>query len=105
MWYKALLNKYGESNNVVDSGGRESLVWWRDINKADITRLSHFKEYLVSEVCKRVVSFDQSTSSHPCGRVWNKVIPSKVVGMVWRLLQNRLPTVDNLIRRGKLVTV
>ena len=34
--------------------------------------------------------------------VWLKHIPSKVSLMVWRLLRNRLPTGDNLSRRGVL---
>jgi len=32
--------------------------------------------------------------------VWLKHLPSKVSLMVWRLLRNRLPTRDNLLRRG-----
>jgi len=32
--------------------------------------------------------------------VWLKHIPTKVSLMVWRLLRNRLPTRDNLLRRG-----
>lgn len=31
---------------------------------------------------------------------WHKDIPLKVVIFAWRLLRNRLPTKDNLIRRG-----
>jgi hypothetical protein len=36
--------------------------------------------------------------------VWHKHIPSKVSLMVWRLLRNRLPTKDNLGRRGILAS-
>jgi len=32
--------------------------------------------------------------------VWHKHIPSKVSLLVWQLLRNRLPTKDNLLRRG-----
>jgi len=31
--------------------------------------------------------------------IWQKHIPSKVFVLVWRLLRNRLPTKDNLVRR------
>jgi len=31
--------------------------------------------------------------------VWHRYIPTKVSLFVWRLLRNRLPTKDNLIRR------
>jgi len=36
--------------------------------------------------------------------IWQKYVPLKVVVFVWRLLQNRLPTKDNLLRRGVLHT-
>lgn len=34
--------------------------------------------------------------------IWHKEIPSKVSLMVWRLLRDRLPTKDNLVRRRVL---
>lgn len=34
--------------------------------------------------------------------IWHKQIPSKVYLFVWRLLHNRLPTRDNLVRRRVL---
>lgn len=34
--------------------------------------------------------------------VWHKLIPSKVSCLVWRILQNTLPTKDNLVGRGIL---
>ena len=48
-----------------------------------------------------------TTSGDLAGRsqvidVWHKSIPSKVSVFVWRLLRNRLPTKDNLVRRGVL---
>jgi len=36
--------------------------------------------------------------------LWQKYVPLKVVVFVWRLLRNRLPTKDNLLRRGVLHT-
>jgi len=36
--------------------------------------------------------------------VWHKHIPSKVSVLVWRLLRNRLPTKDNLVHRGVLLS-
>lgn len=32
-------------------------------------------------------------------RVWNKAIPTKVLGLTWRMLQNKIPSKDNLARR------
>jgi hypothetical protein len=34
--------------------------------------------------------------------LWQKYIPMKVVVFAWRLLQNRLPTKDNLLQCGVL---
>jgi hypothetical protein len=36
--------------------------------------------------------------------VWNALIPSKLSIMVWRFLQNRLPTKENLTKRGLVST-
>jgi hypothetical protein len=35
-------------------------------------------------------------------KVGNKVVPSKLYIFIWRLLQNKIPTNDNLTRRGIL---
>jgi len=32
--------------------------------------------------------------------VWNQLIPLRLAALVWRLFLNRLPTKDNLNRRG-----
>jgi len=37
--------------------------------------------------------------SHQVADIWHQQIPSKVSVFVWRLLRNRLPTKDNLLRR------
>jgi len=34
--------------------------------------------------------------------VWNDLIPLKVSVLVWRLMQNRISSKDNLIKRGAL---
>lgn len=34
--------------------------------------------------------------------VWSHLIPLKVSVLMWRMLQNRIPTKDNLARRGVL---
>lgn len=35
-------------------------------------------------------------------QVWNKLVPLKVTTFVWKLMWNRVPTKDNLIKRGTL---
>lgn len=32
--------------------------------------------------------------------LWNCYVPAKVTTFVWKLLQNRIPTKDNLAQRG-----
>ncbi|KAL8509574.1 hypothetical protein ACS0TY_016699 [Phlomoides rotata] len=36
------------------------------------------------------------------GVVWNKLVPSKIAAFAWKLLQDRIPTMGNLLRRGSL---
>ena len=40
--------------------------------------------------------------SRDLAAIWNGLIPFKVSVFVWRLLQNRIPSIDNLIKRGVL---
>ena len=42
------------------------------------------------------------TLSVPVASLWHKDVPLKVVLFAWRLFQDRLPTKDNLHRRGVL---
>jgi hypothetical protein len=35
--------------------------------------------------------------------VWNGLIPLKVSVLEWRIMQNRIPTKDNLVKRGVLI--
>jgi len=41
-------------------------------------------------------------TSVPVSSLWHKDVPLKVGLLVWRLFQDRLPTKDNLFRRGVL---
>jgi hypothetical protein len=34
------------------------------------------------------------------GDVWNNLIPSNMSTLAWRLLHKRLPTKENLLKRG-----
>lgn len=35
MWYKALINRYGESDGNFRERGRASSIWWKDIPQLD----------------------------------------------------------------------
>ncbi|MCH95072.1 GDP-mannose transporter [Trifolium medium] len=37
------------------------------------------------------------------GDVWNQLIPSNMSTLVWRLFQKRLPTKENLMKRGMML--
>lgn len=35
LWYRALLDRYGDVEGVLGEGGRGSSLWWRDVNLVD----------------------------------------------------------------------
>ncbi|XP_058768054.1 uncharacterized protein LOC131641768 [Vicia villosa] len=77
-------------------------MWWKDIMNINIDSSSQAEEFSVREAYKELISSSQNNTSSAWSRLWNRAIPSKVSGLGWRLLQNRIPTVNNLIKRGVL---
>jgi hypothetical protein len=79
-------------------------------NTLEIKIFNFFKEYFLSEIqgCSVLGTYHYLTSFDSLGEraladmVWLKPVPLKVSVFVWRLLRNRLPTKDNLIRRRVL---
>jgi len=63
-------------------------------------QLDPIRGYSVKESYRYITNSDVMTNRTIVDDVWLKQIPSKVSLLVWRLLQNRLPTKDNLFRRG-----
>ncbi|MCH89269.1 cysteine-rich receptor-like protein kinase, partial [Trifolium medium] len=55
--------------------------------------------YSVKETYTRL-SEEEEVDVEWVKEVWNPLIPAKLSILVWRLFQNRLPTKDNLRRRG-----
>jgi hypothetical protein len=45
---------------------------------------------------------DNSGTASIYKKVWNKFVPLKVVIFVWQILQNRIPSKENLFKRGIL---
>lgn len=78
------------------------LNWWKDICNMEVGEYSTINKYLVKEVYKSLVSDDQPTHSHPWTKILNKANPLKVSCLVWRFLSNKIPTKENLDRRGML---
>jgi len=57
------------------------------------------KGYTVSGAYQ-ILTSQAATSSDVLGDlVWHKQVPLKVLILAWRLLQDRLPTINNLVRR------
>ncbi|CAN1274683.1 Putative ribonuclease H protein At1g65750 [Linum perenne] len=40
----------------------------------------------------------------PFERIWVRHVPTKVTGFVWKLAHGRVSTIDNLIRRGMIIS-
>ena len=58
--------------------------------------------YTVKGVYQLFTSVDEPPASDILDNVWHKHVPLKVSLFAWRLLRNRLPTKDNLVRRHVL---
>lgn len=57
--------------------------------------------YSTKEGYKKLATCDLINPMKEWSRlVWNKWAPSKVNGFVWKLIQNRIPSKDNLQKRG-----
>jgi hypothetical protein len=58
--------------------------------------------YSVKEAYSSIIGEYVAEDSRDLAAVWNGLIPLKVSAFVWRLLQNRIPSRGNLIKRGVL---
>jgi hypothetical protein len=58
--------------------------------------------YFVREAYRFITTNGDQVDRSLVDNVWHRHIPSKVSLFVWRLLRNRLPTRDNLLRRNIL---
>jgi hypothetical protein len=58
--------------------------------------------YSVKEAYRYITDSGAMVDRSQVDDVWSNHIPSKVSLLGWRLLRNRLPTKDNLVRRGIL---
>ena len=73
----------------------------RSINRWDVvTDPSH--GYIVKGAYHILTSVEEHPVRGLFDDVWHKNVPLKVVLFAWRLLRNRLPTKDNLVRRRVL---
>jgi len=84
-----LLNNFVLQANVTDK--------WRWL-------LDPVNGYSVKALYRYITSTGHISDRSLVDDVWHKLIPSKVSVLVWRLLRNRLPTKDNLVHRGVLLS-
>lgn len=96
IWFEALMNKYRLNNGVLNLWTGGVLSWWKNISQLDIGSHVPSNEYLVKEVYKSLSSNDQPLFNQSWTTIWNKAISSKISCMVWRMLQNKIPTKYNL---------
>ncbi|GAU28723.1 hypothetical protein TSUD_372300 [Trifolium subterraneum] len=69
---------------------RDSWIWRHDIGA----------KYSVRGVYSLLTTMDAVTTAGASELVWHKHVPLKVSALACRLLQNRLPTKDNLVERN-----
>jgi len=82
------------------------IVLQDDVNGRWLWNLHSSKNYIVSIAYNFL---QKSTNQHIIGDdnhvFWHKDVPLKVNVFVWRLLLNRLPMNDNLLKRGVILTI
>ncbi|MCH85588.1 hypothetical protein A2U01_0006436, partial [Trifolium medium] len=105
LWYKALLDRYGVSDGIITEGGGGCSSWWKSICQLELGREELSNSYSVKEEYKKIMEDDLSHDNSHWVKVWHKSIPSKVCCLVWRIVQNRVATKNNLVRRGVLFGV
>ncbi|XP_024632636.1 uncharacterized protein [Medicago truncatula] len=87
IWRRRLLAWEEENDNVHDTWR-----WYLDPTHGYSVRVAY--RFITT-------SGEPSDSIHD-DNVWHRLIPAKVSLFVWRLMRNRLPTKDNLVRRRVL---
>ncbi|XP_024636586.1 uncharacterized protein [Medicago truncatula] len=120
LWYRVLKVRYGEEGGRLKEGGGDSSVWWRMLcgirRGAGLGEGSWFEDnvstldrwrwmldpiggYSVKGTYKYLTLPTTPVETSLYDAAWLKQVPLKVYVFVWRLLRNRLPTKDNLLRR------
>ena len=72
------------------------------VNKADmwLLNLETSHDYSVRSAYNLLTVQPPAGATVACTSIWNKDVPLKVVLFAWRLFRDRLPTKDDLLRRG-----
>lgn len=120
-----LASKYGESNGRINRKGRDFSKWWKDLHKIENglrgSNTNRFfnklrvevrdgkeawfwgkNKYSVKEAYKTIMEGISLENHRDLSVACNNLVPLKVAALVWRLLQNKIPSKDNFIKRGSL---
>jgi hypothetical protein len=100
VWETELLDELNEVINGVMFSEEDDRWCWRSENDAAFTVKSAY--HLVFNLSNPEVTMQQ-WHGKIFNSIWKSPTPSKVVGFVWQLLHNRLPTRSNLVTRHVVV--
>ncbi|XP_058775734.1 uncharacterized protein LOC131650010 [Vicia villosa] len=100
MLHPVFISIQAETNWWKNLGARGSSSWWKNLCSLDLGRLEDTNEYSVKDVYKDLMPTGTEESRNPWSKIWNKAIPTKVSCLVWRLVQNRIATTDNIVKRA-----
>ncbi|XP_058774729.1 uncharacterized protein LOC131649001 [Vicia villosa] len=103
IWFSALENRYGSNVEALRSGNNGSSRWWKDICDLNLDSIEESRDYSVKEAYNTLMPEPGSDVRIAWSKLWNKAIPTKVSCLAWRLVQNKIATKDNLVRRGVLL--
>lgn len=76
--------------------------WWKELYRLSIDFKEVTNEYSVKDNYKGLIMNLTNYYNSLWSRAWNKEVPIKVMCFVWRVFQNKIPTKDNLAKRGVL---
>ncbi|GLT46734.1 hypothetical protein SLA2020_204700 [Shorea laevis] len=82
--------QYSLANHTPKLGKDDHWIWRHDLKGC----------YTVASAYKLLSSFQCSKDSKRFRLLWNTTVPLKVAAFAWKALQGRIPTVDNLTKRG-----
>lgn len=85
----------GEIGNATfRSGGSDCIVWHADLSNC----------YLVKSTYSILSEASNFGSQTIYNKVWNKFVPLKFSVFAWQVIQNRIPSKENIVKRGILNT-
>ncbi|CAN1774498.1 hypothetical protein LINPERHAP1_LOCUS12976, partial [Linum perenne] len=77
------------------SAGPASVVW--PLERSGIFSVGSLRRVLTEEMYAPLTDF-------PIEGIWQKVVPSKIQCFLWMVWHGRIPSIDNLQRRGMVLT-